>query len=141
LGAAIDIVPIMAHQILKKNGSVMYRSSVRPLTPDEIQYPTEKKDCEEFDIAIEKKFGPSMDKNDFKDDPDYADFVTPTYDFYENDEVSSSKIPDIDDIKEDNDVDTYDQYVGFHVRVPIGDEIHSGEAIRRKRELDGTVRG
>jgi hypothetical protein len=32
----------------------------------------------EFDIAIENKFGASMDKNDFKDAPDYADFVTPT---------------------------------------------------------------
>jgi hypothetical protein len=82
-----------------------------------------------------------MDKNDFKDDPDYADFVTPTYECYEDDEVSSSKISDIDDIKEEHDVDTYDQYVGAHVRVPIGDEIRSGKVVRRKRELDGTVRG
>jgi hypothetical protein len=82
-----------------------------------------------------------MDKNDFKDYPDYADFVTPIYDCYEDDEVSSSKMPDIDDIKEDNDVDTYDQYVGSHVRVPIGDEIRSGKVVRRKRDLDGTVRG
>jgi hypothetical protein len=73
--------------------------------------------------------------------PDYADFVTPTYDCYEYDEVSSSKMPDIDDIKEENDVDTYDQYVGAHVRVPIGDEIRSGKVVRRKREVDGTVRG
>jgi hypothetical protein len=50
-----------------------------------------------------------MDIDDFKDDPDYADFVTPTYDYYEDDEVSSSKISDIDDIKEEHDVDTYDQ--------------------------------
>jgi hypothetical protein len=82
-----------------------------------------------------------MDKNDFKDDPEYADFVTPTYDCYEDDEVSSSKMPYIDDIKEENDIDTYDQYVGAHVRVPIGDEIRSGKVVRRKRELDGTVRG
>jgi hypothetical protein len=50
-------------------------------------------------------------------------------------------MPYIDDIKEANDVDTYDQYVGAHVRVPIGDEIHSGKVVRRKRELDGTMRG
>jgi hypothetical protein len=95
---------------------------------------------EEFDIDIEKKFGASMDKSDFKDDPDYADFVTPTYDFYEDDEVHSSKITDIDYIKEENDVDTYDQYFGTHVRVPIGDEIRSGKVVRHKRDLDGTVR-
>jgi hypothetical protein len=56
-----------------------------------------------------------MEKNDFKDDPDYTDFFTPTYDCYEYYEFSSSKMPDIDDIKEDNDVDTYYQYVGAHV--------------------------
>jgi hypothetical protein len=82
-----------------------------------------------------------MDKIYFKDDPDYADFVTPTYDCYEDDEVSSSKMPNIDDIKEENDVDTYDQYVGAHVRVPIGYEIQSRKVVRRKRNMDDTVRG
>jgi hypothetical protein len=57
--------------------------------------------------------------------------VTPTYDCYEDDEVSSFKMPDIDDIKEENDVYTYDQYVGTHVRVPIGDEIRSSPAKAR----------
>jgi hypothetical protein len=141
LGAAIDIGPDMTRKILKQNRSVMYRSSVRPLTQDEIQSPTERKEREEFDIAVEKKFGPAMNKDDFQDDPDYADFVTPTYDCYEDDEVSPSKMPYIDDIKEEHDVDTYDQYVGAHVRVPIGDEIHSGKVVWRNRELDGTVRG
>jgi hypothetical protein len=70
LGAAIDIVPAMTRKILKKNGSVVYRSSVRPLTPDKIQSPTENKEREEFDIAIENKFGASMDIDDFQDDPD-----------------------------------------------------------------------
>jgi hypothetical protein len=43
--------------------------------------------------------------------------------------------------KKEHDVDTYDQYVGAHVRVPIGDEIISGKVLRRKHELDGTVKG
>jgi hypothetical protein len=141
LGAAIDIGPAMTRKILKQNGSVMYRSSVRSLTQDEIQSPTEQKERQEFDIAIEEKFGPAMDKDDFQTDPDYADVVTPTYDCYEDDEVSPSKIPDIDVIKEEHDVDTYDQYVGAHVRVPIGDEIRSGKVVRRKCEMDSTVRG
>jgi hypothetical protein len=141
LGATIDIGPVMERTIIRKNGSVMYRTKSRSLTPDEIQSPTENKECEEFNIAIEKKCDTSMDKNEFKDDPDYADFVTPIYECYEDDEVYSSKIPDIDDIKWESDVDTYDQYVGAHVRVPIGYDIRSGEVVRRKRELDGTVRG
>jgi hypothetical protein len=70
LGAAIDIGPAMTRNFLKQNGRVMYRSSVRPLTQDEIQSPTERKERKKFDIAIEEKFGASMDKNDFKYDPD-----------------------------------------------------------------------
>jgi hypothetical protein len=141
LGTAIDIGPAVTRRILKKNGSVIYRSSVRPITKDEIQFPTEQKEREKFDIAIEEKFGPAMNKDDFQNDPDYADIVTPTYDCYEDDEVSPCKMPDIDNIKDDHGVDTYDQYVGAHVRVPIGDNIRSGKVLWRKRELYGTVRG
>jgi hypothetical protein len=120
LAAAIEIGPATKRKILKNNGNIMYRSSVRPLTQDEIKSPTEKKEREEFDISVEKKCVPSMNKSDFKDDPDYADFVTTFYDCYEDDELSSSKMPDIDDIKEEHDVDTYYKYVGVHVRLPIG---------------------
>jgi hypothetical protein len=56
----------MARKILKKNGSVMYRAYVRPLTPDEIQSPTEQREREEFDIAIEKNYGASMNKIKFQ---------------------------------------------------------------------------
>jgi hypothetical protein len=82
-----------------------------------------------------------MNKDYFQYDPDYADFVTPTYDCYEDDEVPPSKMPDIDDIKEEHDLETYDQYVGAHVRVPIRDEIRSWKVLRCKHDLDGTVRG
>jgi hypothetical protein len=82
---------------------------------------------------VEEKFGPPMNKSDFKDDPDYTDFATPSYNCYKYGKVSSSKMPYIDDIKEEHDVDTYDQYVGPHVRVPIGNEIRSGEVVRRNR--------
>jgi hypothetical protein len=76
----------------------MYRSSVKSLTQDEIQSPSEQKEREEFYIAIREKFGPAMNKDDFQDDPDYADFVTPTYECYEDDEVPPSKMPEIDAI-------------------------------------------
>jgi hypothetical protein len=141
LGAAIDIGPAMTRKIIKKNGMVMYRSSVRSLTLDELQSPTELKESQEFDDAIEEKFGPAMKRSDFEEDPDFADLVTPPFDCYEDDEVPPSKIPDIDDIKKESDVDIYDQYFGAHVRVPVGNEIKTGRVTRRKHELDGTVRG
>jgi hypothetical protein len=32
-----------------------------------------------FDTSVEEKLGKSMLELDFKDDPDFADFVTPTF--------------------------------------------------------------
>jgi hypothetical protein len=98
VGDSIDIGPATTRKILRQNVSVIYRSSVIYITHNEIQSPTEQKERQEFDIAIEEKFGPAMNKDDFQDDPDYADFVTPTYDCYEDDEIPPCKMPDIDDI-------------------------------------------
>jgi hypothetical protein len=50
-------------------------------------------------------------------------------------------MPDIDGVKNEDDIDTYDQYVGAHVKVPIGDEIHTGKVVGHNCELDGTLRG
>jgi hypothetical protein len=82
-----------------------------------------------------------MSTYDFHDGPDYADVVTPIYESYEADKVPTSKMPDIDYIKKEHDADPYDQYVGAHSRVPIGEKIRSGKVLRRKRKLDVTVRG
>jgi hypothetical protein len=64
LGATIDIGRSMTRKILKQNGSVMCRSSVSPLTQDEIQSQTEIEEREKFDIAIEDKFGLAMNTYD-----------------------------------------------------------------------------
>ena len=39
LGPALDIGPFMTRKILKKNSEIVYRSTVRSLTPDEIADP------------------------------------------------------------------------------------------------------
>jgi hypothetical protein len=95
----------------------MYGASVRSLTPDEIQPLSEQKEREAFDAPIEEKYGLPMTEADFKDDPEYADFVTPTFERYEDAEFPASKMPDIDDVKDKDDVDTYDQYLGSQGRV------------------------
>jgi hypothetical protein len=60
--------------------------------------------------------GPPIVEDDFKDDPDFADFATPEFELYENDKFPAAQMSDIDDV---HDVDTYDQYVCAQVRVPI----------------------
>jgi hypothetical protein len=57
LGAAIDICPAMSRKILKANGQVLYRTSGRSLTLDEIQSPTEIAERLKFDASVEETLG------------------------------------------------------------------------------------
>jgi hypothetical protein len=79
-----------------------------------------------------------MTKDDFKYHTDFADFETPKFERYEDEEVPISNKPYIDGV---DDIDTDDQYVDAQLRVPIDDEIKSRKVVRHKRELDGTVKG
>jgi hypothetical protein len=80
LGPAIDIGPAMLRKVLKINGEVMFRVSVRGLMLDETQIPDEQKWRQEFDEAIKVKLGKGMQDHEFKLDPDFEDFVRPTHD-------------------------------------------------------------
>jgi hypothetical protein len=63
---------------------------------------------------------------------------TPSYYAYEDDRNSLESMPDADDAREET-PDTYDQYVGVSVNVPVGDEIRTGKVTVRKREVGGTL--
>jgi hypothetical protein len=84
LGSENDIGPNMSRKVLKINGEVMFRVSVRGLTLDEMLSPDEQKRCQEYDEAIKVKIGKGMQDHEFKLDPDFMDFVTPTNDCYED---------------------------------------------------------
>jgi hypothetical protein len=66
MGAAIDIGTVMAHNVLNVKWEVIYQTSMRSLTPDENQSPSETLAHLDFDEAVEKKPGSSMMKDDFK---------------------------------------------------------------------------
>jgi hypothetical protein len=57
LGAAIYIDPAMSCKVLKENSQAMYWTSVRSLTLDEIQSPTEIAECLECDASVEEELG------------------------------------------------------------------------------------
>jgi hypothetical protein len=52
LGPAIDIGPAMSRKVLKINGEVIFRVSVRGLTLDEMKIPDEQKWRQEYDESI-----------------------------------------------------------------------------------------
>jgi hypothetical protein len=86
------------------------------------------------------KLGKGMQDHDFKLDPDFVDFVTPTHDCYEDKKEPAFEMPAIDNLDE-HDVDTYDQYVGASVKLSIGNQVQTGKVTGRKRRLDGVARG
>jgi ribosomal protein L31E len=94
--------------------------------------------CHVFDQKIEKLMGGSFDFEDFKSDPDLADIETPSFEPYADDnEGEHTHVPDIDNA----DPDTYDYYIGAEVELSIGDKVMAGKVTRRKRELDGSLKG
>ena len=141
LGPAIDIGPAMTRKILNKKGNVIYRSTVRSLTEDEKMDPDEIEERKEYNRTISKRFGGPLKIGDFKNDPELIDMETPSFLPYEDDETKPNIQPDRDDMKDDADPDTYDQYVGATVTLPRGDQNVAGKVRGRKREADGTAKG
>ena len=139
LGPAIDIEPAMTRKVLKSNGVVVYRSTVRSMTPDENADETWSKEKEKFTAAVDKKFGSSFTYSDFANDPELEDLGTPSFEPYMDDESGEMKlIPEADD---EADADTYDQYVGAEVQLSIGDKVMNAKVRGRKRQKDGTLLG
>jgi hypothetical protein len=83
-----------------------------------------------------------LSPEDYRDDPEFGgfDMDTPSYDAYEDERNIPESMPDADNVREEK-PDSYDQYVGASVNVPIGDEISTGKVMGCKLEVDGTLDG
>ncbi|KAI2502051.1 Reverse transcriptase (RNA-dependent DNA polymerase) [Fragilaria crotonensis] len=77
LGPAIDIGPAMTRKILKANGQVVYRSTVRSLTPDEMADTTAKAARDKFTESVNAALGEAFKYEDFVNDPELEAFDTP----------------------------------------------------------------
>ena len=141
LGPAIDIGPAMTRKILKENGKVVYRSTVRSLLPDEIADEDMKRRRKEFTKKVNKALGDGFKYADFENDPELEHLGTPIYPNYADDDDGEAHVmPEYDDDPEP-DADTYDQYVGASVNLPMGDQMLNAKVIGRKRMPDGSVIG
>ena len=76
LGPSIDIGPAMCAKLLKANGQIVYRSTYRGLTADEMASEDEMRLRNEFDKSVLEKLGPTSKLSDFDNDPDGE---TPSY--------------------------------------------------------------
>ena len=130
LGPLIDSVPEMAIKILKDNGKLVVRSTVRSLTTDKIMDLVQANKRQDFDKALKDALGEPLTEEDLAGDPDYE---TPEMEPY--DDADDGKTPLVQDINK-VDADTCDQYVEAQVELSDGDKIQTGKVVGRKHGPD-----
>ena len=134
LGPAIDVGPALTAKVLKSNGQVIYVSTYRALTDDELASPIEAKERDTYDNQIKTKLGNPLTAADLEE----YDADTPDFSLYEDDvNPPSTPIPDIDDVTPED----YDQYIGAVVNFSLEGTEMAGTLKRRARDNNGKLYG
>ena len=110
LGLAIDIGPAYTRKIMKVNGQVIFRSTVRSLTSDELKSPDEEAARIVFNKAIQERLSDPTTWEDIEDD---AKLDTPMLEGYQDPTGGTTVLRrDDEDAVEEATPDTFDRYVG-----------------------------
>ena len=137
LGPAIDVNSALTAKILKWNGQVVFQSTLRHLTQDEINDLDHLSLCQEFNTSISQSLGPSAESTDFPADDHTPD---PDIDLADND-----GIPLGDDDAAPGDTaptpEVGDNYVSSELMFPRNGEMAKGRIVSRKRDTDGNPIG
>ena len=135
LGPADDVGPAMTSKILQQNGQVIYVSTYRPLTQEELRKPTEIDMRKLFDKDIGRRIGERTTSDNLESiDPDA---VTSHYEYYDDPYDPQFSIPDIDDATPEYN----DNYIGAEVTLPLHGEKKSGKVKKRSRTATGDLYG
>jgi hypothetical protein len=141
LGPAKGEGNAMAQWILKANGRVVPRRSLRPLKVDELHSVTELKKREIFDGLIERRWGTSINPPIVSDADSNDEFEE-----YEDENEQARIIPDIEDTVDMNgqllnQQPAYDKILHSEVSLQLGEEMSVGRVNKRAIGPDGTVAG
>ena len=128
----------MAQWILKANGRVDPRISLRPLKVDEIHSPVEIKKREVFDELIKRRWGTPMTPPNTQQPKAFE-----KYEDHEQQEQPTLEVEDIVDStgKLINQQPAYDQIITAEVQLQLGEEMVNGKVIQRTIGPDGQVTG
>jgi hypothetical protein len=113
----------MSCKVLKSNGEIEHRNSIRQLAPQEHDSEALSARHAEFDASATKALGSPIEPSDLEhsEGPSIS-FVTPTCEPCEDDEQPGGEAPDVDDF----DVEEWDACIMSQVRLPKGDGFHLG---------------
>ena len=137
LGPAPDVGTAMAYKILKSNGWMVHRGTVRAWTPEEVANPALQKQQEEFMAAIHSRMGRAAELADFPQAE-----LTPDFQYYaDDDKAGFTGNPDeIEDVEIPT-PETQDTYVGVSLELPFGDGLTQGKVTKRARDNDSNIIG
>jgi Reverse transcriptase (RNA-dependent DNA polymerase) len=131
----------MCQWILKANGKVVPRRSMRPLTIAEIHSPIELKRQQVFNELIERRWGTSINPPKPQAEDDEHEFEN-----YEDDDEPMKHVPDIEDIVDSNNnlieqQPVYDKLINAEVMLQQGEESVMCTVKQRTMGPDGCIHG
>jgi hypothetical protein len=146
LGPATGAGNEMSQWILKSNGHVVPRRTVRPLRVEELHSPEELRKREIFDALIERRWGTSINPPKDSTDDDTAKDDDDTWEEYEDADESARTIPEIEDTVDAggrllNQQPAYDKLINAEVQLQLGDDITNATVRKRSLGPDGTTVG
>ena len=129
----------MSMWILKQNGEIVSRTTLRTLTDSELDSETEKTKRDIFTKAVKINLGTTLydiginsDLGDYSDDT-YKPNFTP---YMDNKGIEEPTIPEADAITD------YDRYIESKVILPsYGKEMSSATVVSRVKDKDGKLKG
>jgi hypothetical protein len=141
LGPATGAGNEMSQWILKSNGNVVPRRTLRPLRVDELHSSEEQKKREIFGALIERRWGTSINPpNDTTSDNEED------WEEYEDPDEPARTVPEIEDTVDVrghllNQQPAYDKLINAEVQLQLGDDVTSATVKQRALGPDGTVVG
>ena len=134
LGPDIDVGSALTYKILKSNGQVVPRSTIRHLTHDELTNPDHISMTKAFDDNIIQKIGIPATENDFD-----KDYLTPTFEYYNDDNQDAA--PDAPPENLTPTPEISDNYLNMESMLPRGGTLARVRVTERKRDHEGNVIG
>ncbi len=132
---ATDVGLALTAKILKSNGQVVYRSTLRHLTDHEHACPVHTANRKSFDDSIAEQLGPAAQDSTFP-----ADNLTPEYELFGDvGDADFDPDPDHADLKVTPEVN--DNYIGVDLLFPKGRTMTRGCVTAKSGMLMVTPRG
>ncbi len=146
LGPATGAGNEMCQWILKSNGNVVPRRSLRPLNVDELHNKDQARKEGIFERCIAEKWGTSINPPPpIPLDAD-CDWDTDHWEEYEDNDELARIIPDIEDTVDSrgrllNQQPAYDKLINAQVQLQQGDDVTSGKVRARALDTEGSAIG